>query len=52
MESLFVILFIAGVCSAVGYSICSHENKATGAILGAILGPFGILLAVLLDKKP
>ena len=48
MEIYFIF---AAACGTLGYVICSEENKTTGAVLGALLGPIGLVIAVIMDRK-
>ena len=53
MEFLFVVILFSGICAFLGYAVMPEPQKATGAILGALLGPIGVVIALLssLAKK-
>tara|TARA_R110000772_G_scaffold139702_1_gene248848 strand:- start:271 stop:411 length:141 start_codon:yes stop_codon:yes gene_type:complete len=42
-----MIYFIAAIiCAGLGYAVATEENKVMGAILGCVLGPIGVIIAV------
>jgi hypothetical protein len=50
MEALFIIIII-GICAAIGYAIPKDpEAKATGAILGGLLGPIGLVIVAIMNR--
>jgi hypothetical protein len=47
-----IYVVVALICAGLGYAVASDENKVIGAVLGLILGPIGVIVAVLMkDKK-
>lgn len=53
-EAVFVFGLLAGalICGCLGMAVASGKNQAgMGFALGLLLGPLGILIAVLLPKK-
>jgi hypothetical protein len=50
MEILPIIIII-GICAAIGYAIPKDpEAKATGAILGGLLGPIGLVIVAIMNR--
>jgi len=47
MEFVSILILGAAICSFIGYAVSDESNRATGAILGAVLGPIGIVIALL-----
>ena len=45
MEFLIVL---SVVCAALGYLVAAEDKKGTGALLGGLLGPVGVLVAALI----
>ena len=47
METLFVILIVAGICGFLAYLI---NKQPLAAALGFLLGPIGVLIACFIGK--
>lgn len=45
-----VIIISAAICAALGYAVAGKTKKGLGTLLGALLGPIGILIAVFACK--
>ena len=53
MEILILLLISAAVCGVIGYGLGDLNGKGNGplgGILGALLGPIGVICALLLPK--
>jgi hypothetical protein len=49
MEIIVFLLLWCGLCGGLSYAVTPNpDKKSLGAILGAVLGPLGILIAVFL----
>lgn len=49
MEVILILLFWCGLCGWLAYAVTPNQDKKSlGAILGAVLGPIGVLIAVFL----
>ena len=45
---IFIVFLV--ICSALGYAVAGTRKKTLGAVLGFLLGPFGILIAAIACK--
>jgi hypothetical protein len=41
-----IIIVVALICAGLGCALASDENKVMGTVLGLILGPIGVIVAV------
>lgn len=49
MEIIVILLFWCGLCGGLAYAVAPDpDKKPLGAILGAVFGPIGVLIAVFL----
>lgn len=48
MEVFILALFVGAICGAIASAIVKEEKRPMAFILGLLLGPFGILIAVLM----
>jgi hypothetical protein len=41
-------IIVAVVCAGLGYAVATEENRVLGVVLGALLGPIGVIVAAIL----
>lgn len=52
MEFLIPLVVVCAVCGGLGYAIGGQKGQAgMGRALGVLLGPLGVLVAVLLPRS-
>lgn len=47
---MLVLVISVVICGALGYAVAGSTKKGLGTLLGALLGPLGILIAVFACK--
>ena len=50
MEIFFLILIIGAIFGGIGYAVAAPDQKGMAAALGFILGPIGIIIALLAKR--
>jgi hypothetical protein len=51
MDLLFILILNAAVFGGIGYAIPkAPEAKATGALLGGLLGPIGLVIVAIMNR--
>jgi len=44
-------LIVAAMCAAAGVAVASDGNKGMGGVLGALLGPLGVIAAAIAFRE-
>ena len=52
MGILIGLILWCGVCGAISMALAHESKKGLGFILGAVFGPFGVLIAAIALKNP